>query len=117
MNWKEMSLGKKLTLSFMIFILLVLLSGVVGIFILNKVSGLANSVVKDKVPIQYSVMKANLAIEKIEGGIADYISSFTGLEEKEKDLLTVIDEFDMWISMINHGTSSEEFEKSKSHKI
>ena len=117
MNWKEMSLGKKLTLSFMIFILLVLISGVVGIFILNKVSGSANSVVKDKVPIQYSVMKANLAIEKIEGGIADYISSFTGLEGKEKDLLTVIDEFDMWISMINHGTSSEEFEKSKSHKI
>jgi len=117
MNWKDMSVGKKLTLSFMIIILIVLISGVVGIFILNKVSSSANTVVKEKVPIQYSVLKANLAIEKIEGGITDYISSFSGLEKKEDDLLAAIDEFDMWISMINHGTSSEKFKNSKSHEV
>ena len=113
----KFTIGKRLALGFMILALLVLISGVVGIFILGKVTGSANTVVKEKVPIQFSVMKANLAVEKIEGGILDYISSFSGLEKKEKDLLTVIDEFDMWIAMISHGTSSEEFRSSKSYRI
>jgi len=113
----KFTIGKRLTLSFMILVLIVLISGVVGIFILNKVSGSANIVVKEKVPIQYAVMKANLAVEKIEGGIIDYTSSFSGLEKKEKDLLAVIDEFDMWISMLSHGTSSKKFINSKSYKV
>jgi len=117
MNWKEMSIGKKLTLSFIIFILLVLISGVVGIFILNKVSGSVNTIVKEKVPIQYSVMKANLIVEKIEGGIENYIYSSSELDKKEKDLLDDIDEFDMWFSMISLGTSSEKFKNSKSYKV
>jgi methyl-accepting chemotaxis protein len=113
----KFTIGKRLTLSFMSLVLIVLISGVVGIFILNKVSSSANMVVNEKVPTQYSVMKANLAIERIEGGILDYISSFSGLEKKEKDLLADIDEFNMWISMISHGTSSEEFQNSKFYNL
>ncbi len=112
----KLTIGKKLTSSFLLLALLVLFSGVVGIFVLNKVSRSADTVVKDKVPIQYSVMKANMAVEGIQKIIGDYIISSSGLTEKEKILVAKLDEFDMWITMMDLGTSSEKFIKSKAYK-
>ncbi len=111
-----LTIGRKLTLGFLLLALLVLFSGGVGIFTLNKVSHSADTVAKDKVPIQYSVMKANLAIEKIQKSISDYISSSSGLDQKSQDLSGYLDEFDMWISMLEHGTSSEKFKNSPANK-
>ncbi len=112
----KLTIGKKLTSSFLLLALLVLFSGVVGIFILNKVSRSADTVVKEKVPIQYSVMKANLAVEGIQKAIGSYILSSSDLDKKEKLLQSKLDEFDMWLSMMELGTSSEKFKKSKVHK-
>lgn len=61
----KVTIGKKLTLSFFVLTLLVLLSGCVGFIILNIVSNSADTVVKGKVPTQYSAMKANLAVESV----------------------------------------------------
>jgi hypothetical protein len=112
----KLTIGKKLTSSFLLLALLVLFSGGVGIFTLNKVSHSADTVAKEKVPIQYSVMKANLAVEKIQKAIADYMNSSSGLDQKEKVLSDHIDEFDMWISMLEYGTSSEKFKTSPAYK-
>ncbi|MCD4677618.1 MAG: MCP four helix bundle domain-containing protein, partial [Desulfobacula sp.] len=95
----KLTIGKKLTISFLILAILVLLSGIVGIMILNKVSRSADTVAKKKVPVLYSVMKANLAVEAIEKSIGEYIHSSSGLVQKEKKLTAKLDEFDMWISM------------------
>ncbi len=113
----KLTIGKKLIFSFLLLALLVLLSGIVGIVILNTVSRSADTVAKEKVPIQYSVMKASLMIEKIEKIIADYTHSSAGLTQKEKLLLAALDEFDMWISMLEQGTSSNAFKKSPANKV
>lgn len=113
----KLTIGKKLTSSFLLLALLVLLSGIVGIVILNKVSKSGDTVAKEKVPIQYSVMKANLVVEKIQKSIAEYTHSSTGLAQIEKRLLAELDEFDMWISMMEYGTNSDTFKKSPSYKI
>ncbi|MCF6246657.1 MAG: methyl-accepting chemotaxis protein [Desulfobacula sp.] len=113
----KLTIGKKLTLSFLLLALLVLLSGIVGIIILNKVSNSADTVAKEKVPIQYSVMKANLAVEGIQKAIGDYIHSSSGFAQKEKILISKLDEFDMWITMLEFGSSSEIFQKSDSAKV
>ena len=91
----KLTIGKKLTICFLSLALLVLLSGLVGIIVLNMVSGSADTVAKEKVPVQYTVMKANTIVETIKGTITDYISSTSGLDEKNKNLTDQLDEFDM----------------------
>jgi methyl-accepting chemotaxis protein len=113
----KQTIGKKLTFSFLLLAFLVLFSGGVGIFTLNKVSNLAEIVAKEKLSIQYSVMKASLVVEKIQKAIADYINSSSGLVQKAKELSDHIDEFDMWISILEYGTSSEKFKNSSAHKV
>jgi len=113
----KLTIGKKLIFSFMILALLVLSSGIVGIIILNKVSNSADTVAKEKVPILYSVMKADLVVVEIEKFIDGYIHSSSDLVKKEKDLTALLDEFDMWISMLEHGTLSDKFKKGRSYPV
>ncbi len=113
----KFTIGKKLTSSFLVLAFLVLLSGIIGIAILNKVTQSTDMVVKEKVPIQYSVMKANLIVKAIEKTMSEYINSSSDLAKKEQNLLAQLDEFDMWISMLEYGTSSNKFIKSRSYKI
>lgn len=113
----KLTIGKKLTLSFLCLALLVLLSGVVGIIILNKVARSGDTVVKEKVPAQYSVMKANLAVEGIQKAIAEYSFSYSGLTEKEDALVSLLDELDMWIAMLEFGSTSEKFKTSTSYSV
>ncbi|MBU0970226.1 MAG: methyl-accepting chemotaxis protein [Proteobacteria bacterium] len=111
----RLTIGKKLTFSFLLLALLVLLSGIVGIMILNKVSQSADAVAKEKFPAQYCVMKANLVVEKIDKGIIEYLQSSSGLVLLEKNLLEHLDAFDMWISMLEQGTASEKFTNSRAY--
>ncbi len=113
----KLTLGIKLTFSFLFLAFLVVLSGSVGIFVLNQVSISADTVVKEKVPAQYSIMKANLAVERLQKAIADYNLSTTGLAEKEKIITSILDELEMWIFMLDFGTSSKKFRKSVSYDV
>ncbi len=113
----KLTIGKKLTFSFLLLAFLVLVSGIGGILILNKVSRSADTVAKEKAPIQYSVMKADLAVVALEKSIDEYIHASSGLEQQEKNIRTTLDEFDMWISMLEHGTASDTFQKSPSYPI
>ena len=113
----NLTIGKKLTAGFLLFAFLVLLSGIVGIFILNKVTRSTDTVVNEKVPIQTAVLKAEIAIELAEKNIADYVHSSSGLDEIKKNLIAKLDEFDMWIAMVQYGTASDKFKKSKSYNV
>ena len=113
----QLTIGKKLTFSFLTLASLVLLSGIVGIVILNKVSRSTDIVAKQKAPALHAVMKAELSVREVENAMADYIHSSSGLDQKEKKLKAKLDEFEMWISMLEHGTSSDKFKKSKSYKV
>ncbi len=108
----KLTIGKKLTFSFLLLALLVLLSGIVGIMVLNKVTRSTDTVVKEKAPIKDSVTKAAIAIQLAEKHIAKYIQSSTELGEIKKELSAKLDEFDMWMAMVKYGTSSDKFKKS-----
>jgi len=112
-----LTIGKKLTLCFLVLALLVLLSGVVGVVVLNMVSGSADTIAKEKVPVQYAIMKASTTVEKIKEAITNYTSSTGDLDEKNKTLIQQLDEFDMWITMLQLGTGSEKFKKSNAGAI
>ncbi len=116
MNMK-LTIGKKLTICFLCLALLVLLSGLVGVVVLNKVSRSADTVAKEKVPVQYAVMKANILVEKTKEAITNFTNSTSGLDEKREILIGLLDEFDMWIRMLKLGTGSDKFKTSNSGSI
>ncbi len=113
----ELTIGKKLTISYLLLALIVLAAGIIGIYILNKVSNSADTVVKEKVPVQYPVMNGALSIEKIQQVMASYLGSTTEVESKKAALLNYLDEFDMWIAMIQYGTGSKEFLSSSAGNL
>jgi len=109
----KLTIGKKLTFSFLGLAILVLVSGLVGIIVLNKVASSGDTVVREKVPAQYSVMKANLAVEVLQKAISDYVLSTSDLADKEKTIVSLLDELDMWIAMLELGSSSDKFKKAE----
>jgi methyl-accepting chemotaxis protein len=113
----KMTIGKKLSFSFLGLASLVLISGIVGIIILFKVTNSADTVGKGKAPVQYSVLNAALALEKLQKFTVEYNSATIGLHDLEEKLISYLDEFDMWISMLQNGTDSKEFKSSKSGSL
>lgn len=110
------TIGKKLISSFLLLACLVLLSGIVGIYVLNKVAGSTDTVIKEKLPVQTSIFKSAAAIETAQKDILTYIHTSSGLDTIRKKVFEKLDEFEMWMAMVRHGTASETFKKSKSYK-
>lgn len=108
----RMTIGKKLVFSFLGLALLVLFSGIVGVFVLNKSSRSADTVGKEKAPVQYGVMQAALALEKVQNLVAQYSNTHTGLPELKTRLTGHLDELDMWLAALHSGTESQEFASS-----
>ena len=113
----RLTIGKKLTISFLGLAALVFLSGSIGIFVLNQVSGSADTVVKNKVPVKFAVMKASIAVENAQKAIYDYVVSTAELTAKKNRIFAFLDEFDMWISCIQFGTQSEAFKNSSAGEL
>ncbi|MCP3891156.1 MAG: methyl-accepting chemotaxis protein [Desulfobulbaceae bacterium] len=101
----------------MVLALLVLISGVIGIYVLNSLSRAGDTVAKEKMPIQNAVMQASLIVEKTEKLLADYVHSYKNQEKNQNRIVRNIDIFDMWISMLQHGTDSGEFKKNQSYRL
>jgi methyl-accepting chemotaxis protein len=104
-----MTIGKKLVFSFLGLALLVLISGLVGVFVLNKSSKSADTVGKEKAPVQYGVMQAALALEKVQNLVALYSNAHSDLPALKTRLTGALDELDMWLAALQLGTESQEF--------
>lgn len=109
-----MTIGKKLTLNFLVLAFLVLLAGAVGIIVLNMSSKSADTVGKEKSPVQYAVMNATVTVEKVQRQMVEFIRAHDGFSEIEAQINNNLNEFNMWIGMIRYGTSSEQFINSTS---
>lgn len=96
----KFTIGKKLTFSFLGLAGLVLLAGVVGIIILDKVSSSADMVAKEKAPSQNAVMNGVLALEGVQKIIFEYTHASSGLENMEEQLTSKLDEYYMWLYML-----------------
>ncbi len=108
----RLTIGKKLIGSFLVLASLVLVAGVVGIIVLNKVAKSGDTLAREKAPIQFTVMNAALSLEKVQRGADQYVSTFSGLADKQRRILHNLDEFDMWIGMIRLGSNTPEFADS-----
>ena len=108
----RMSIGTKLISGFLSLALLVLISGLVGIFVLNKLSSSTDTVARDKAPAQYAVMNAALAVDMVQKYTIHYAGSDFGLENISSDITAGMEEFDMWITMLQYGTDSNDFRES-----
>lgn len=96
----------------MIMALLVLIAGAVGFLVLGKVSNSADVVAKEKTPVRYAVLNAALALESVQTAMANFIHINTYSPALEEEMHANMDEFFMWIAMIEHGTHSQEFTDS-----
>lgn len=109
----RMSISKKLIGGFLCLALLVLLSGVVGIVVLDKVSASADMVAMEKAPTQYAVMNAALAVDTVQKHMIDYTGSVFNLSDIAAQIDEGMETFHMWIFMLQYGSASREFHDSQ----
>lgn len=112
----RMSISRKLVGGFLCLAILVLVSGLVGIVILNKVSTSADTVAKEKAPTQYAVMNAALAVDIVQKNTIEFTGSLSDLERLNSQIISGMDEFNMWINMLQFGTETEDFQGSSAYK-
>lgn len=113
----RMTISKKLIGGFFGLSMLVLLAGMVGIFVLNKVTLLADTVAKEKAPTRYVAMKAALEVDILQKNMIEYSYSIFNLEEVSSKITAGMAEFDMWVAMLLHGTASNEFLNSPAQAL
>ena len=107
-----MKLMAKLLTSFIGIALLVLIAGVMGIYSANKISGNTDLILDEKVPMKDVALEAISAITTTRNASGEYLLNNDGLEEIEDRLTESLEDFDMWMAMIEYGTESSEFQES-----
>lgn len=111
------TIGRKLVAGFLSLALLVLIAGLVGIIVLEKVSTSADTVAKEKAPIQYAVMNAALALDSLEKHTFELTGTVFNLDTVEEQIKKSLAEFDMWLTMLRYGTTSEKFQSDSAHDV
>ncbi len=109
----KITIGKKLIGGFTIIALLVVTSGAVGFVVLGKLSRSTDVMAREKSPVQYAVMSSALSLEKARAKMESFINRNTYAEALEKEFQQSIDDFGMWIAMVENGSTSEAFVQSR----
>ena len=107
------TISRKLVAGFLFLSLLVLTAGLVGIAELNKVSDSADTVAKEKSPIQYAIMNGALSLSRIQKQTIALANADFGLADLEKELSNSRQEFETWLNMIRFGSDSKEYKSSR----
>lgn len=113
----RMSISRKLIAGFLCLALLVLISGLVGILVLNKLSSSTDTVAREKAPTQYAVMNAALAVDVAQKHTIGYSCAAFQLEQLSSEILADLEDFDMWIAMLRFGTASVEFRNGPAQSV
>ncbi len=109
----NLTIGKKLTGSFLILSLLVLSIGLTGLITVNK----ADVVMLEKMPFKDVATKAIISADRAVNACRNYLLSETGLSEIKKEINEYIGDFEMLIAMVKYGTESDEFKNSPAGKM
>ncbi|MFH0785627.1 MAG: methyl-accepting chemotaxis protein [Pseudomonadota bacterium] len=113
----RMSISKKMIGGFLCIALLVLISGLVGIVILNKLSLSGDIIAKQKSPIRNAVMNAALSVDTVQKYTIEFTYAVANLDQVGSQITTAMEEYEMWIAMLQFGTESDEFRNSPSQTI
>ncbi|HID29339.1 MAG TPA: hypothetical protein EYP19_04970, partial [Desulfobacterales bacterium] len=112
-----MTIGKKLMGSFVVLSLLVFAAALTGLTMVKKVAKSGDVVVEEKLPFKDVAMEAIISAERALNACRDYILSETNLAQIEDEITEYLGDFDMFLSMVRHGTDSEEFKNSAAGKM
>ena len=113
----KITISKKLVGSFFVMTLVVVAAGLTGLIMVNRVAQSGDVVVEEKVPFKDVAMEAIISSERAVGACRNYLLAETGLSEIEGEINEYIGDFDMFISMFEYGTESEEFQSSPAGKM
>ena len=112
MKLSNISIAVKLTGAFIILALLVAVASATGILVFHQLDEEMNIAFHEKMPLKDISMEAVIASLQTREASAEYQLNRTGLEKIEAKLLESLDDFEMWIYMIIHGTESEAFKNT-----
>jgi len=113
----KITFSKKLAFSFTILTLIVVVTGVTGLLMLNSVSRSGDIVINQKMPFKDVSMEAIIASGQALNACRNYLLSEAGLDAIEEDIEEYLEDFDMFIAMVKHGTESEEFKNSPAGRM
>ncbi len=109
----HMTLRSKLTVSFIIVAVLVLIAGVVGLLMVSVVGKSNDEVVKGKNPLQYATLNAALSVSQVLSMVGELSNSNRDPRPSEEDMKRLIDSFLMWMYAVKDGTVAEAFRRSE----
>ncbi|MFH2220498.1 MAG: methyl-accepting chemotaxis protein [Pseudomonadota bacterium] len=108
----NITIVKKLMGSFLSLSLIVLITGVTGIYMVKKVAGSGKDVIEEKVPVKDAAMEAIISSEKALNACRSYLGSEKDLDRIEESINKHLKYLNMWISTVKYGTESEDFKRS-----
>lgn len=112
-----MRLMTKLLLGFIGIACIVLIAGVVGVYTARSIGQNADLILHEKVPIKDVSMEAIISVITGRDASAEYLLNSEGLDEIGNEINEVIEDFDMWIAMVNYGTESSEFKNGSAGEM
>ncbi len=113
----KITIGKKLIGSFLSLALIVLIAGMTGLSMVKKVARSGDVIVEKDVPFMDVSMEAVIAAKSILNACSNYLQAETGLNRIEEEINEYLGDFDMFISMVEYGTESNEFKNSPAGKM
>lgn len=108
----KLTIGKKLISGFVLLALLVVVAGFTGILMVQKVARSGEKVLNEDLPFADVAMEASIVAEKIVSTNRKLLLAETGLDEIEAEITEYVEDFDMFIKMLKHGTESSAFKNS-----
>jgi len=113
----KITIGRKLGGSFFVLGLLVLVTAVVGITMNGKVASSNEVILEEAAPIKDVAMEATISLERGISTSREYVLAHDDLDAIEADLDEAIEDFDMFLAMVELGTESGEFRNSPAGKM
>ena len=114
----KFTIGKKMAAGFTALALVVLVAGVSGMSMVDKVSSSIEVITGEKVILKDVAARAMLSAQEAVFACQSYLDAFYSdeIEDAENKIKEDLAELDMYIAMIKYGTDSDEFKNSPAGK-
>jgi len=106
------SIGKKLGAGFFTLAIIVFVTGIASLYMINNIAISSDKIVTNQVPLKDVSMKAVIAAEKAGNACRKLLLEKKDIRQTAEEIREYVADFNMFISMVEFGTSSEKFIKS-----
>jgi methyl-accepting chemotaxis protein len=109
MKFSDLSIGIRLISGFLLVAALVAVAGITGIIVSSTQEKEMDKILLEKMPFKDVSMEAIIAAIRTRDASGEFMINTEDLDNIEAEIYESIEDFDMWMSMISHGTESSEF--------